>query len=253
MIGMMANRRFSYYLLCSGLVWLLVSCTGDGEQMHQQLETLEQQISNGEKLLNDTLAESLVAYFDRHGDANEQMRAKYILGCTYCHLNELPRALMTYYEAVDCADTTLADCNYQLLSQIHGQCAMIYHTQVQPRSELKELRLSERYAWKDKDTLQAIKRYSQQSGAYDFLKMPDSVIYIKERAAQLFREIGRNDRAARTLGGSTITSLLKKGEISKALEYSHIYEQESGLFPDDSDYPDRYHWIRISQNPSYAR
>ena len=68
MIGMMANRRFSYYLLCSGLVWLLVSCTGDGEQMHQQLETLEQQISNGEKLLNDSLAESLVAYFDRHGE-----------------------------------------------------------------------------------------------------------------------------------------------------------------------------------------
>ena len=235
MMRVMAKRRFPYCLLCSGLVWLLMSCTGDGEQMHQQLETLEQQISNGEKLVNDTLAESLVAYFDRHGDADEQMRAKYILGCTYCNLNELPRALMTYYEAVDCADTTLADCNYQLLSQIHGQCAMIYHTQVQPRSELKELRLSERYAWKDKDTLQAIKRYSQQSGAYDFLKMPDSVIYIKERAAQRFREIGRNDRAARTLGGSTITSLLKKGEISKALEYSRTYEQESGLFDEDGN------------------
>ena len=98
---------------------------------------------------------------------------------------------------------------------------------------MQELRLSEHYAWKDKDTLQAIKRYSQQSGAYDFLKIPDSVIYVKERAAQLFREIGRNDRAARTLGGSTITSLLKKGEIAKALEYSRIYEQESGLFDAD--------------------
>jgi hypothetical protein len=142
---------------------------------------------------------------------------------------------MTYYEAANCADTTQADCNYKLLSLIHGQCASIYHTQVQPRSELKELRLSEYYAWKDKDTLQAIKRYSQQSGAYDFLKMPDSVLFIKERAAQQFREIGRNDRAARTLGGSTITSLLKRGEISKALEYSRIYERESGLFDDEKN------------------
>ena len=226
----MTKKRFSYTLLCLCALGLMLGCSGNGTQMRQQLEALEQQNVNGEKLLDDSLAESLVDYFDRHGDANEQMRAKYILGCTYSALNELPRALITFYEAAGCADTTLADCNYKVLSLIHGQCAMIYHTQVQPRSELQELRLSEYYAWRDNDTLQAIKRYSQQSGAYDFLKMPDSVLFVKERAAQLFREIGKPDRAARTLGGSTITSLLKKGDISKALEYSRLYEQESGLF-----------------------
>ena len=213
----------------------MTGCTGNGTQMREQLEALEQQNDKGEKLLNDSLTESLVTYFDKHGDANEQMRAKYLLGCTYSALNELPRALLTFYEAADCADTTLVDCNYKVLSLIHGQCASIFHTQVQPRSELKELKQSEYYAWKDRDTLQAIKRYSQQSGAYDFLKMPDSVLYVKERAASLFREIGKPDRAARTLGGSTITSLLKKGDISKALEYSRIYEQESGLFDADKN------------------
>ena len=226
----MMGKRLSCRLLCLCALGLMIGCSGNGAQMRQQLEALEQQNSQGEKLLNDSLAESLVSYFDKHGDANEQMRAKFILGTTYCGLNELPRALITFYEAAGCADTTQADCNYQVLSLIHGQCAMIYHTQVQPRSELQELRLSEYYAWKDKDTLQAIKRYSQQSGAYDFLKMPDSVLFVKERAAQLFCEIGKPDRAARTLGGSTITSLLKKGDISKALEYSRLYEQESGLF-----------------------
>lgn len=226
----MTKKRSSYLLLSLCALGLMLGCSGHGAQMRQQLEALEQQNLKGEKLLNDSLAESIVSYFDRHGDANEQMRAKYILGCTYSALNELPRALTTFYEAAGCADTTLADCDFKVLSLIHGQCAMIYHTQVQPRSELNELRLSEFYAWKDKDTLQAIKRYSQQSGAYDFLKMPDSVLFVKERAASLFREIGKPDRAARTLGGSTITSLLKKGDISKALEYSRIYEQESGLF-----------------------
>lgn len=231
----MKRNGLPLFMLYLCTLCLIMGCKGDGAQMRQQLEVLEQQNSNGEKLLDDSLAEELVMYFDRHGDANEQMRAKYILGCTYYGLNELPRALVTYNEAADCADTTQADCNYKLLSLIHGQCASIFHTQVQPRSELKELRLSEYYAWKDKDTLQAIKRYSQQSGAYDFLKMPDSVIYVKERAAQQFREIGRNDRAARTLGGSTITSLLKKGEFSKAIEYSLIYERESGLFDDEKN------------------
>ena len=226
----MKRQCLPYIVVCLCALGLMMGCKGNGVQMRQQLEELEQQNYSGDKLLDDSLAESLVTYFNRHGDANEKMRAKYILGCTYSHLNELPRALMTYYEAADCADTTQADCNYKVLSLIHGQCASIYHTQVQPRSELNELRLSEYYAWKDKDTLQAIKRYSQQSGAYDFLKMPDSVLFVKERAASLFREKGKKDRAARTLGGSTITSLLKKGEISKALEYSRIYEQESGLF-----------------------
>ena len=68
----------------------MISCAGDGAEMRRQLEALEQQNSSGEELLNDSLAESLVAYFDHHGDADEQMRAKYILGCTYYDLNELP-------------------------------------------------------------------------------------------------------------------------------------------------------------------
>ena len=72
----------------------MMGCTGDGVQMRQQLEELEQQNRAGEQLLNDSLAEDLVEYFDRHGDANERMRAKYMLGRTYYHLGELPRLLI---------------------------------------------------------------------------------------------------------------------------------------------------------------
>ena len=105
-------------MLCLCILCLTAGCSGDNTPMRQQLEELELQNSNGEQLLNDSLAESIVLYFDRHGNANEQMRAKYILGCTYYDLNELPRALVTYYEAANCADTTQADCNYKLLSLI---------------------------------------------------------------------------------------------------------------------------------------
>ena len=97
--------------------------------MRQQLEALEQQNVSGEPMLNDSLAESLVAYFDKHGDANERMRAKYILGRTYYCLGELPRALETYYEAADCADTTTSDCNFAKLSRIHAQSAAVFNLQ----------------------------------------------------------------------------------------------------------------------------
>ena len=42
----------------------------------------------------------------------------YILGRTFYCLGELPRALETYYEAADCADTTASDCDFEKLSRI---------------------------------------------------------------------------------------------------------------------------------------
>lgn len=225
----MKRKGFTYCLLCLSALWLMVSCGGDGAQMRQQLEALEQQNRSGEQMLNDSLAESLVKYFDRHGDANERMRAKYILGRTYYCLGELPRALETYYEAADCADTTAADCDFAKLSRIHAQSAHVYRHQVQPRTQLSELIKAEFYARKANDTLMAIECYAQQADAYDFLHKPDSVIIVREGAAQQFMDIGRGNRAAQTLG-SAITSALEKKDVSRARKYIHLYESESGLF-----------------------
>ena len=225
----MKRKGFTYCLLCLSALWLMVSCGDDGAQMRQQLEALEQQNRSGEQMLNDSLAESLVKYFDRHGDANERMCAKYILGRTYYCLGELPRALETYYEAADCADTTAADCDFAKLSRIHAQSAHVYRHQVQPRTQLSELIKAEFYARKANDTLMAIECYAQQADAYDFLHKPDSVIIVREGAAQQFMDIGRGNRAAQTLG-SAITSALEKKDVSRARKYIHLYESESGLF-----------------------
>ena len=229
---MIAKRLIE--MIVVGAVVLLTGCSGDKAQMLQQLETLEQQNRSGLAMLNDTLAEDLVNYFDRHGDANEQMRSRYILGRTYYCLGELPRALEMYAKAASCADTTSADCDYKVLSRIHAQSAVIFNLQVQPRSQLQELRLAERYAWKGKDSIQAIECYAQQGDAYYFLHNPDSVVLFKEGASRMFGEIGREDRAAQTLS-SAITMLVEKGDIAKARKFSYLYETKSGLFDDDGN------------------
>ena len=213
---------------------LFLGCGDDGEQMRQQLEVLEQQNRSGEQMLNDSLAESLVDYFDRHGDANERMRAKYILGRTYYCIGELPRALETYYEAADCADTTAADCDFAKLSRIHAQSAAIFRRQVQPRAQLSELIKAEKYALRGKDTLMSIECFEQRNIVYDFLHLPDSVIYIAETAAQQFFEINRKDRYAQTLG-IAISPLLQKGNIDKAKIYINLYEMYSGFFSKNHD------------------
>ena len=227
----MKRKGSIYCLLCLCALWLMVSCTGNGAQMRQQLEALEQQNRSGEQMLNDSLAESLVSYFDKHGDANERMRAKYILGRTYYCLGELPRALETYYEAADCADTTAADCDFAKLSRIHAQSADVFHKQVQPRSELNELRFAEYYAKRGKDTLMAIECYALQARAYKYLEQHDSVIDVTEKASFLFTKIGRKDRSVQVLGHE-LSSLIKKGYLSKAKENIEKYERFSGYVND---------------------
>ena len=209
-------------------LWLIASCGGNGEQMRQQLEVLEQQNRSGEQMLNDSLAESLVDYFDRHGNANERMRARYILGRTYYCMGELPRALETYYEAADCADTTAADCDFAKLSRIHAQSAVIYYDQVQPNSQLRELRLAVYYAKKGGDTLISIECYAQQADAYSFLQKYDSAIYIKEHASRMYSEVGRKDYSALTLL-AIVRPLINRNDIEKARNYLNLYETTSGV------------------------
>ena len=229
---MIAKRLIG--IIVVGAVVLLTGCSGDKAKMLQQLEQLEQQNRSGEAMLNDSLAESLVNYFDRHGDANERMRSRYILGRTYYCLEELPRALEMYNEAADCADTTSADCNYKVLSRIHAQSAVIFNRQVQPRSQLDGLRMAEYYAWRGKDTLQAVECYAEQTEAYKFLQQIDSVILISEIAAHMFKEIERNDRASQLLGGE-VTSLIQKGKTDRARQCVNEYELSSGLFNKDGN------------------
>lgn len=155
-------RKPLLYILCFVMACQLTGC-GSGVEQRQQLAELEEQNHSGQPMLNDTLAEALVAYFDRHGSANERMRAKYILGRT-------------------CADTTASDCDFAKLSRIHAQSAKIYFDQVQPRSQLKELRLAEYYAMRGKDTLMSIECFSLQADAYKYLQKWDSIVYITEYA-----------------------------------------------------------------------
>ena len=227
------RKQFTIFTVAA-VLWGSIGCKEEHSPMLEQLEALEQANRADEPMTNDSLALQLVEHFDRHGNSNERMRARYMLGRTYADLGELPRALETYFEASECADTTDRDCNFAVLSRIHAQAAMVYYEQVQPRSQLEELRRAEYYARRAKDTLQAIECHTQQGDAYSYLKMTDSVIYIKEEAARMFKKFRREDRAAQSIG-SMINPLINKGETAKAKEYCELYETKSGFFDDEGN------------------
>ena len=218
--------RRSVYLILA--VVLFVSC-GRGEQMRLQLERLEQDNRNDSVMQNDSLAESLVDYFDHHGTANERMRANYILGRTYFDLGELPRALETYYKAIDCADTISTDCDFKTLSRVHAQTAEVFRRQVQLRSELKEFKKAMYYAKKANDSLMELECYSKQAAIYKLLHRPDSVVMFVENASKRFLQLNQPMRSAQILGVG-ITSLIDLGNYRKAKQYINTYEASSGFF-----------------------
>ena len=226
-------------MIVVGTVVLLAGCNGDKAQMLQQLEQLEQQNRSGQPMLNDSLAESLVNYFDRYGDANERMRSRYILGRTYYCLDELPRALEMYNEAADCADTTSADCDFAKLSRVYAQSAEIYYNQVQPRTQLENLRRAQWYAQKGKDTLMSIECFALQANAYEFLNEWDSIVYVTDMASDMFKRIDRKDRSVQVLYNELL-ALIHLDKYDKAGKIFYMYEKSSGFFDETNNIDKRY-------------
>ena len=103
--------------LCRLIAFLLLAaCTsGDRQQRLAQLEELERQNVADSLMTNDSLAQALADFFDRHGTPNERLRAHYILGRTYADLGEAPAALDSFYNALSCVDNSIFQEDYRTL------------------------------------------------------------------------------------------------------------------------------------------
>ncbi len=172
------------------LVIVLASCSGDGSQMRAQLEELERQNREYEDFTTDSLAKELVHYFDRHGTANERLRAHYILGCVYRDLGEAPRAVDAYLDAASQADTTAADCDFRTLGCVYAQMGAVLHRQLLLSNEIEARRKSYHYAMMAADTLGSLSEMSHIVSAYILLNKQDSAENLLKETLRLYDEYG---------------------------------------------------------------
>ena len=217
----------------SEAIALLDSISDEGLSRSQQMRRLLLLTNAQNKcdtvFRSDSIQRLLVAYYDRHGSANERMLAHYLLGRTYYEAGETPMALECYQEAAECADTISKDCDYKQLSRVYAQMAEILYKQQLYREQMKYERKAARYAWKGKDTMSALMCYEQEYIAYKKLGLTDSAVFIIENVASLYDKYGYPSDAAISLGTIVLT-LIEKGEYSEASEYMKRYEKESGYF-----------------------
>ena len=172
---------------------------------------------------------SLVDFFDRHGTANEQMLAHYLLGRCYADMHEAPMALHCYQEAISRADTLSSDCDFAQLSRVYGQSATIFYQQGLYRNALEYDDLCTDYGWRGKDALTALSSYAMKAASYDQLQQKDSAILIYKDAIRQLRAYNYYKVAA-GFSGTLAKKLIDKDKIAESESYMLDYERHSGYF-----------------------
>ena len=196
----------------------------------------------------DSILREVADFYDRHGSANEQLRAHYLLGCAYRDLGEAPQALQCYQDAIDRADTLAADCNYRLLMSVYGQMAEIFHKQNLPEDELETLQMSGQCALHLKDTLYYIRSIELKVKPYSLLEDTAKLIETIKTTQKMYKEIGRTDMAINELG-ILIDLYVQRNHLDSAHYLMQQFERDSKLFDDSGNIgEDRQIYYNIKGN-----
>ena len=217
-----------------GLLFLLLtSCTGDKE-VRALLEQAETANKLYQPLPSDTVFQEVVDYFDRHGDANERMKAYYLMGCIYRDRHEAPMALQWYFDAVEQADTLADDCDFLTLMKVYGQMAEIYHSQLMPLEEIEANNQYSNCAAKINNTYEYIRGIELQLNAYNLLGDTAKILTLTDSVHDLYLQADM-PQAAASVYPVAIYIYLSKNDYPKAKQLMDIFEQQSGLFDEEGN------------------
>ena len=223
---------------------MLASCT-DKEAMCQRLDYVSQ-CNRADTVFTEAwlpTVDSLVNYFDHHGNANEKMMAHYLKGRVHHDMGESPIALECYQKATEMADTTRNDCDLYTLAAIYGQMASLFHSHYLPDNEMNAIIMAEHYAWKEKDTMSAIKAYELRIRPYFLKNKKDSMAFVMTRVREKYLQLDEREKAAQVIF-PMISILLESQQLQKASYYLNIYERESRKFDsnDERIYDGEYYY-----------
>lgn len=213
------------------LALIFIASCNDKSAMREQLDYVSQ-CNRADTVFTEKwlpTVDSLVRFFDRHGNANERMIAHYLIGRVHHDMGEAPIALECYQKATEMADTTKEDCDLYTLYAIYGQMALLFDSQYLPDDEMRVLKIAERISWKDKDTINAIYTYELRKKPYYLLKDTDEILNIERTTKELYREINNDSMAART-SRVVISIYLDRKQYEEAFSQMQYFESSSGLF-----------------------
>ena len=211
------------------LLLLLASCgSSERGRMLAVLDEADSLNRNYIPFTTDSALKIAAEWFDSHGSANERVRAHYLLGCAYRDIGEAPAALQSYHDAVDCADTTATDCDYRLLSRVHGQMGDIFIQEYLPTQALKEYNKASAYSLYEQDTIASLLFEEAKLQSYYMLNKEDSILSLTDKLRSQYIHLGCFKQAA----GVVVEQLFiyaRKKKLPELKEHLDFFSSQKDL------------------------
>ena len=160
------------------------------QQMRYELVYAQAQNKAYVNFTTDSIVLSLVDYYGRHGNANEQMMANYMAGCAYRDLDDALLALKYLNKAVDAVDENDEECDLHTLMRVYSQMGGLYQRVAAFENERIADSNAERLAWQICDTLSALRlMWAQACCLYDSRNQSEAIM-ILDSIAQITEKNG---------------------------------------------------------------
>ena len=206
-------------------------------RMQYLLHRMNAENKTSDKFTSDSLCQVLVKHFDRHGTVNERVLAHYLLGRAYTDMGEAPLAISKYQDAIDAADTTVADFNFRTLSNIYAQMADLYHFQFLLTYEIEARKKASHYAFRASQPRWGIYNIDVSAGAYILMNKKDSAKIILMSALEQYRKQGYIQQALKSSRVLMHLYTDSPQQLAEAKALMDQFEAESDLFDDHHELP----------------
>ena len=160
------------------------------QQMRYELVYAQAQNKAFVNFTTDSIVLSLVDYYNRHGNANEQMMANYMAGCAYRDLEDALSALKYLNLAVDAVDESDEDCDLNTLMRVYSQMGGLYQRVAAFENERIADMHAERLAWQIGDTISALRLMWLQACCLFDSRNQSEAIMILDSIAQFTEKNG---------------------------------------------------------------
>ena len=223
---------------------LILDSLGQHEQefgkhfrMQYLLHRLNAENKTSAKFTSDSLAKVLADHFDNHGTTNERMLAHYLLGLAYSDMGEAPQAINSFQNAIDAADTTVADFDFYLLSCVHSQMATVYHRQLLLTNEIEARKKASHFAFRANQIQWAVYDLAMSAGAYILLNKKDSAEIILKSALEQYQKHGYVQQALRYSRSLIHLYTENPKRLKEAKALMDEFEAKSDLFDEHHELP----------------
>ena len=204
------------------------------QQMRYELVYAQAQNKAYVNFTTDSIVLSLVDYYERHGNANEQMMANYMAGCAYRDLEDALSALKYLNLAVDAVDESDEDCDLNTLMRVYSQMGGLYQRVAAFENERIADMHAERLAWQIGDTLSALRlMWAQACCLYDSRNQSEAIM-ILDSIAQITEKNGFQKDPDLIYPIKTDYYLERK-EIKCAETLIREYEYKTGILTESLD------------------